>query len=117
VIGWLLARPRLIAYGLGAIGLAAGLWWGAHTVSQWREAYRERPALLEARDRARAESAALVESARIMGEIVARSEDRIAEAAKSTGKVRTVYRDAVRDDPSCAAWAATKIACPMAGAP
>lgn len=44
--------PRLIAYLVSALGLAAGLWWVAHTVSQWREAYRERPALIAARDAA-----------------------------------------------------------------
>ena len=52
MIAWLLARPRLLAYGLGALALAGGLWWVAHTVSQWREAYRERPALVAARDQA-----------------------------------------------------------------
>lgn len=44
--------PRLIAYLVSALGLAVGLWWVSHTVSQWREAYRERPALIAARDAA-----------------------------------------------------------------
>lgn len=47
-----MSSPRLIAYLVGALGLAGGLWWVAHTVSQWREAYRERPALVAARDAA-----------------------------------------------------------------
>ena len=48
----LLARPRLIAYGLAGAAIlgAAGLaWW---RVSAWRSAYHERPALVAERDAA-----------------------------------------------------------------
>lgn len=36
--------------------------------------------------------------------------DRLAERAE---RVRVVYRDAVRTDPSCAQWAAQAISCPV----
>ena len=52
MIAWLLARPRLIAYGLaGAAILGAGglAWWRVHA---WRAAYQERPALVAERDAA-----------------------------------------------------------------
>ena len=115
MIAWLLARPKLIAYGLGALALAGGLWWVAHTVSQWREAYHERPALKARLADADARSAALAESARKVGEALARAEAAISGETVRAQRVRVVYRDAVRTDPSCAEWARQPVRCPLAG--
>lgn len=55
MIGWLRARPRLIAYGLAGAALlgAAGLaWW---RVAAWRSAYVERPAIVKRAEAAEAE--------------------------------------------------------------
>lgn len=115
MIAWLLARPRLLAYGLGGLVLAGGLWWVAHTVSQWREAYLERPALKARLADADARSAALAESARKVGEALARAEAAISGETVRAQKARVVYREAVRTDPTCAEWAAAPIRCPLAG--
>lgn len=108
--------PRLIAYGLGALAAAGSLWWVAHTVSQWRAAYQERPALIRARDQAQAEIVAHVESSQKLMGVLADTEGQLdAERRRKSAVVRG-YREAVASDPTCAAWAATPIACPR-GAP
>lgn len=117
MIAWLLARPRLLAYGLGALALAGGLWWVAHRVSQWREAYRERPALEARIADADARSEALAESARRVGAVLAEAEAAISGETARAQKVRVVYRDAVRTDPTCAEWEKSKVACPLSAGP
>lgn len=109
--------PRLIAYGLAGLAAAGSLWWVAHTVSQWRAAYQERPALIRARDQAQAEIVAHVESSqRLMGVLTDTEAQLDAERQRKARTVR-VYRDAVASDPSCAAWAAERIACPSGPPP
>lgn len=116
MIGWLLG-PIGRWVGLGAVlALAGGGWWVAHTVSQWRAAYRERPALVAERDAAVAETAAMVESARLTGAVLGRAEERVAETGRTAAKVRVIYRDAVRTDQTCAEWARQPVGCPL-GAP
>ena len=115
MIAWLLARPRLLAYGLGGLVLAGGLWWVAHTVSQWRAAYRDRPAMLARVADAEARTAALVESSRKVGAILASAETAISGETVRHQRIRVVYRDAVRTDPTCAEWSRQPVRCPLAG--
>lgn len=115
MIAWLLARPRLIAYGLAGAAIlgAAGLvWW---RVSAWRSAYQERPALVAERDAAVATNAALVEAVHRAAEIGAEAEGRVETVTREAATVRTVYRDAVRTDPTCAEWARSPVLCPIGG--
>lgn len=112
---WLLG-PVGRWFGVGAlVALLVGGWWVAHTVSQWQEAYRNRPVLEAAVAAAEARSEALVESARKVGAVLESAETQTAEASRAAGRIRLEYREAVREDPTCAAWAATPIACPLGG--
>lgn len=67
MIAWLLARPRLIAYGLAGaaiVGAATVAWVKVHA---WHSAYVERPAILAQRD-------AAVATVKLAGEASARNE-------------------------------------------
>lgn len=97
----------------GAAAIAGGLWWVAHRVSQWREAYHERPALQARVDDAEARTAALVESTQKVGAVLASAEAATAASAAAHQRARVIYRDAVRTDPSCAEWARQPVACPL----
>lgn len=115
MIARLLAHPWLYGAVAAAILGAGGLaWWRVHA---WRSAYQERPALVAERDAATENLVAMQESARLTGQVLGRAEDRVAETAKAAGKVRVVYREAVRTDPTCAAWAAQPIPCRLGAAP
>lgn len=44
--------------------------------------------------------------------VVDQSNVRIAELERQKGKVRIIYRDAIRSDPECKAWSELPISCP-----
>lgn len=109
--------PRLIAYGLAGaaiLGVAGVAWW---QVAAWRGAYIERPALVRERDASRAELAGYQEAARLAAEVAGRVQTELDAERQRKARVVRVYRDAVSADPTCAAWAATPIGCPMVAPP
>lgn len=97
----------------GAAAIAGGLWWVAHRVSQWREAYHERPAMEAAVADAEARTAALVESTQKVGAVLASAEAATAASAAAHQRARIIYRDAVRTDATCAEWSRQPVACPL----
>ena len=58
MIAWLLARPRLIAYGLAGAAMLGAATWAWVTVSGWRHDSERLPAVVAERDAARVERAA-----------------------------------------------------------
>ena len=117
MIAWLLARPRLLAYGLGGLALAGGLAWAVHDV---RSAYAARAALpivRAERDVAVATLAGYQEAARLAAEVAGRVQTELDAERQRKARVVRVYRDAVSADPTCAAWASTPIGCPMVAPP
>lgn len=118
MIAWLLARPRLIAYGLAGAALAGGLLWVGLTVRGWHRDSLALPAAREEMAEAVATNAALVAAVHRAAEVSGRAEGRVETVGREAAKVRVVYREAVRTDPTCEAWAAGKIMCPLGqGAP
>lgn len=99
---------RLIAYGLAGAAILAGALWVRH---EWNAGQRARERLPQLQ----AQVAALEESARLTGTVMAQAEARVETVVKERERVRTVYRDAVRTDPTCAEWARQPVACPLGG--
>lgn len=116
MIGWLLARPRLIAYGLAGAALTGGLLWAGLTVRGWHRDARALPLARAELAEAVATNAALVAAVHRAAEVSGAAEVKVEAAGREAAKVRVVYRDAVRTDPTCAAWAAQPIPCRL-GAP
>ena len=119
MIPWLLglSRARLIAYGLAGAALAGALAWAGLSV---RSAYRAKAALPIARaerDVAVATLAGYQEAARLAAEVAGRVQTELDAERQRKARVVRVYRDAVSADPTCAAWAATPIGCPMVAPP
>ncbi len=113
MIARLLAHPWLYGVaGAALLGASGVAWWRVHA---WRAAYQERPALVAERDAANANLVAMQESARLTGAVLGRAEDRVAETGKAAGKVRVIYREAVRTDPTCVEWARQPVGCPIGG--
>lgn len=113
----LLARPRLIAYGLAGAALTGGLLWAGLTVRGW---HRDSLALPSARRElveAQATNAALVAAVHRAAEVSGAAEVKVEAAGRESARVRTVYRDAVRTDPTCAEWEKSKVACPLSAGP
>lgn len=111
-------KLQLIA-GFVLLALLAGL---AGAVKSCQGAREQLSAVELERDQARANAAAHLEAARLADERAATAEQHVADLAGVTQKVRVVYREAIRNDPSCAAWAAAPVLCPLglpdaAGAP
>ena len=117
MIGWLLARPRLWLYGVAGAAILGAVAWAGLSV---RSAYRAKAALPIARaerDEARASLAAYQEAARLAAEVAGRVQTELDAERQRKARVVRVYRDAVSADPTCAAWAATPIGCPMVAPP
>ena len=108
---------RLIAYGLAGAALAGGLLWAGMTVRGWHRAAQALPEARRELAEAVATNQALVEAVHRAAEIGAEAEGRVETVTRESARVRTVYRDAVRTDPTCAEWAATRIACPLVAGP
>ncbi len=107
--------PRLIAYGLAGAALTGGLLWAGLTVRGW---HRDSLALPSARRElveAQATNAALVAAVHRAAEVSGAAEARVETVATAAGKVRVVYREAIRTDPTCEAWSRQKILCPIRG--
>lgn len=118
MIGWLMARPRLALYGLAGAALAGGVLWAGLTVRGWHRDAQALPLARRELVEAQATNTALVEAVHRAAEVSGAAEVKIETVTRETAKVRTVYRDAVRADPTCAEWAAGKIMCPLGqGAP
>jgi len=117
VIAWLLARPRLIAYGLAGAALAGGLLWVGLTVRGWHRDSLALPAAREELAEAVATNAALVAAVHRAAEVSGAAEVKVEAAGRDSAKVRVIYREAVRTDPTCAAWAATPIPCRLDAPP
>ena len=81
---------RLIAYLIGALGLAGGLWWAAHTVRQWREAYLEQPEIVAQRD-------AAVAKINIIGRDIERQAEENGRLERETIRLRADAAAAARD--------------------
>ena len=113
----LLARPRLIAYGLAGAALAGGLLWAGLTVRGWHRDARALPSARAELVEAQATNAALVAAVHRAAEVSGAAEARVETVATAAGKVRVVYREAVRTDPTCAEWHRTRIACPLVAGP
>jgi len=92
------------------LGLLAGL---AGAVKSCQGAREQLSAVELERDQAQANVAAYLEAARKAEERAASAEQHIADLGGVAQKVRVVYREAIRNDPTCAAWAAAPIACPL----
>ncbi len=115
MIAWLLARPRLIAYGLAGAALAGGLLWAGLTVRGWHRDSLALPAAREELAEAVATNAALVAAVHRAAEVSGAAEVKVEAAGREAARVRTVYREAVRTDPTCAEWSRQPIACPIGG--
>jgi hypothetical protein len=117
MIGWLLARPRLIAYGLAGAVLTGGLLWAGLTVRGWHRDSLALPLARRGLVEAQATNAALVAAVHRAAEVSGAAEVKVETAGREAAKVRTVYREAVRTDPTCAEWHRTRIACPLVTGP
>ena len=117
MIGWLLARPRLIAYGLAGAVLAGGLLWAGLTVRGWHRAAEALPLARRELVEAQATNAALVAAVHRAAAVSGAAEVKVEAAGREAARVRTVYREAVRTDPTCAEWAKSKVACPLSTGP
>lgn len=113
----LLARPRLIAYGLAGAALAGGLLWAGLTVRGWHRAAEALPLARAELAEAQATNIALVDAVHRAAEVSGRAEGRVETVGREAAKVRVVYREAVRTDPTCAEWHRTRIACPLVAGP
>lgn len=101
----------------GGLVVLAGLAWLGFIVNGWRKDAAEKPVLIEQRDLALAERDAQAAAVKLAAKAAGEAEVRVAEVAAQKRKVQVVYREAVRDDPTCAAWASQPIACPLGGLP
>jgi len=115
MIGWLLARPRLIAYGLAGAALTGGLLWAGLTVRGWHRDSLALPLARAELAEALATNTALVAAVHRAAEVSGAAEARVETVATAAGKVRVIYREAVRTDPTCEAWSRQAIACPLGG--
>lgn len=115
MIGWLLARPRLIAYGLAGAALAGGLLWAGLTVRGWHRAAEALPSARAELVEAQATNAALVAAVHRAAEVSGAAEVKVEAAGRDSAKVRVIYREAVRTDPTCAEWARQPVGCPIGG--
>jgi hypothetical protein len=104
-----LLNLRLIALAVAGAAILAGGLWLRHEWNKGREAIVEAQAL-------RAQVVALQESAKLVGNVMAQAESGIQAVEEKAGKIRIIYREAVRTDPDCAAWSRQPVACPL-GAP
>lgn len=117
MIGWLLARPRLIAYGLAGAALAGGLLWAGLTVRGWHRDSLALPLARRELVEAQATNTALVAAVHRAAEVSGAAEARVETAGREAARVRTVYRESVRTDPTCAEWAKSKVVCPLSAGP
>ena len=115
MIAWLLARPRLIAYGLAGAALAGGLLWVGLTVRGWHRDSLALPAAREELAEAVATNAALVAAVHRAAEVSGAAEVKVEAAGRDSAKVRVIYREAVRTDPTCTEWARQPVGCPIGG--
>lgn len=115
MIAWLLARPRLIAYGLAGAALAGGLLWVGLTVRGWHRDSLALPAAREELAEAVATNAALVAAVHRAAEVSGAAEVKVEAAGRDSAKVRVIYREAVRTDPTCVEWARQPVGCPIGG--
>ena len=117
MIGWLLARPRLIAYGLAGAAILGGLLWVGLTVRGWHRDSLALPLARAELAEALATNTALVAAVHRAAEVSGAAEGRVETVGREAAKVRVVYREAVRTDPTCAAWAAQPIPCRLGTPP
>lgn len=106
-LGWIKIGAAVIV--LMAI---AGLY---SVVSGWKEAHDRLPEVERERDAAILERDAQMDAARRSAEAAGAAEERLMAMVLKQTPVRVVYREAKRDDPDCAAWAAAPVLCPLDG--
>lgn len=96
--------------GLLALLLISGLWWSISN------AYDKAAQLEVVKDelvKVKEEKAAFQESAIKTAKLLAKNEERLDVILKERPKAEVVYREAIKSDPDCAAWAREPIRCPV----
>lgn len=110
---WVIGHPREV----GIILLTIVLGLAVQRVIGGERARAQIPVLLDKIKRGESIQKALIESAEKVGGVLAEAETRIETGAKPIEAARASYREAVRDNPTCAEWAKQPIACPLAPGP
>lgn len=94
-----------------ALAAVVAVGGGAKLYHEWSSG---RDAIREAK-RLRDQVAALQQSARRIGEVLGQTEAATVANNSQAAKVRIIYREAKRTDPTCAEWARQPVGCPIGG--
>jgi len=108
-------NPVWMIRGALALGVVAVFAFAFLVINDWRKDAARLPAAVEALDRAVEERDAYMLSAKYVASIAAESELVIEALTKSKRVTQVIYREAQREDPDCAAWAAAPVLCPLDG--
>lgn len=106
--GWSFVKP-FMPYILAGLALLLAWKWADSRgydrgYAEAEEAYQA--AVLEA-------SSKFMDQLRIRDEALAEAQGQVVEVVKWRTKTETIYKEAVKNDADCAAWAAGRIACPL----